>query len=102
LTRGQWLFCLFFPLLVTLAVLLTLATIWLYTYAQFFPHIEPRAYYALAPRWHVALQVLLLALPLFAAPAYFDLRRALRLLTESPHQPPEQTPNQDREWKRPQ
>jgi hypothetical protein len=45
LTRGQYLFCLLFPLLVTLVAQLTLAAVWLYTYVQFFPHIEPRAYY---------------------------------------------------------
>jgi hypothetical protein len=32
------------------------------------------------PPWQIALQLILVALPLFAAPAYFDLRRAIRLL----------------------
>jgi hypothetical protein len=92
LTRRQRLFCLLFPLLATLGLLLTLAAVWLYTYVQFFPHIEPGAYYTTAPAWHIVLQLILVALPLLAAPAYFDLRRAIRLLTEPAHQPPEQTP----------
>ncbi|NJN83082.1 MAG: hypothetical protein HC802_12895 [Caldilineaceae bacterium] len=102
LTRSQQLFCLLFPALVTLGIMLILAVVWIYTYTQFFSHIEPRAYYFTAPGWHIALQLLLFVLPLFAAPAYFDLRRALRLLTEPAQQPPEQTPHQERKWKRPQ
>ncbi|RIK41156.1 MAG: hypothetical protein DCC55_12775 [Chloroflexi bacterium] len=58
--------------------------------------------YTTAPAWHIALQLLVVALPLFAAPACFDLRRAIRLLTEPAHQPPEQPPNQDPKWKHPQ
>jgi hypothetical protein len=79
------------PALATLGLLLALAAVWIYTYVQFFPHIEPGAYYTTAPVWHVALQLILIALPLFAAPAYFDLRRAICLLTEPAHQPPQQT-----------
>jgi hypothetical protein len=102
LTPGQQLFCLLFPLLATLVTMLALAALWLYTYIQFFPHIAPRTYYFTAPPWHIALQLLLLALPLLASPAYFDLRRAIRLLTEPTHQPPEQTPNQERKREHPQ
>jgi hypothetical protein len=45
LTRRQRLFCLLFPMLAMLGLMVTLAAVWLYTYTQFFPHIEPRAYY---------------------------------------------------------
>jgi hypothetical protein len=90
LTRGQQLFCLLFPLLVTLTLIAALGAVWLYTYLQFFPTLAPRAYYRTAPLWHIAIQGIALLLPLFASPAYFDLRRALRLLTEPTQQPPEQ------------
>lgn len=90
LTRGQQVFCLLFPLLVTLTAVLALGAVWIYTYVQLFPTLEPRNYYRTAPFWHIALQGIAVLLPLFASPAYFDLRRALRLLTEPTQQPPEQ------------
>lgn len=102
LTRGQQVFCWLFPLLVTLATVLMLGAVWIYTYIQFFPTIEPRAYYWTAPLWHIALQIIAVLLPLFASPAYFDLRRSLRLLTEPTQQPPEQTNKHAHEGKGPQ
>lgn len=94
LTRGQRLFGLLFPFLATLGGTAGLAGLWIYAYLHFAPPFEPRAYYATAPFWHIALQALVISLPLFASPAYNDLRRALRLLTEPTHQPPEQSQKQ--------
>jgi hypothetical protein len=102
LTRSQRLFCLLFPLLATLGVTVTLAGVWVYAYTHFSPPIAPRAYYGTAPLWHIALQALVITLPLFASPAYFDLRRAIRLLTEPTHQPPEQPQEQAGGRERPQ
>ncbi len=94
LTRGQRLFSLLFPFLATLGVTVGLAGLWLYAYLHFAPPIDPQAYYVTAPVWHIALQVLVVSLPLFASPAYNDVRRALQLLTEPTHQPPEQSQKQ--------
>jgi hypothetical protein len=84
LSRGQHLFSLLFPLLVVLLATLGSGVLWLYTYQTFFLHIAPQAYYTTAPLWHIGLQLLLILLPLFAAPAYFDVREAIRLLTIQP------------------
>ena len=100
-TRGQRLFCLLFPLLSILLVAVVLGGLWLYTYVQFLAHIEPQTYYWAAPLWHIGLQLLAVALLLFAAPSYFDIQRALRLLNESSQQPPEQTDEQRYEGERP-
>ena len=86
LTRGQHLFSLLFPLLVVLLAALALGALWLYTYLTLFPDIEPQAYYGSAPRWHIGLQILAVLLPIFAAPAYFDVRRAIRLLIIQPEE----------------
>lgn len=102
LSRGQQLFCLLFPLLLILSLALTLCAVWIYTYVQFFSSIQPPAYYYTAPLWHIALQGIALLLPLLASPAYFDLRRALHLLTEPTQQPLEQTHKHAHEGKGPQ
>lgn len=81
LTRSQHLFILLFPLLFVLLVTTGIGALWLYTYQTFLPYLKPQAYYTTAPLWHIGLQLLMVLLPLFAAPAYFDIWRVIHLLT---------------------
>jgi hypothetical protein len=101
LTRGQRIFCLLFPLLATLAAMVGLWALWVYTYVSLFPHVEPATYYLTAPLWHIGLQIGAILLPLLASPAYFDLWRVYRLLHESAHHPPNQARGQSHGGKYP-
>src|SRR5689334_19620135 len=78
-TRGQQLFCLLFPLIVSLPVACLPLVVWITTFAWF--HASTQTYICTAPLWHQWLFVgwfLLFTYVLSAC--FFDMVLAFRLL----------------------
>lgn len=88
-TFGEQVFCLLFPMLITLPIALLPLVIWVITYFQ--AGYPSKEYLYLAPLWHQALFVVwFLLFNYVASSCLFDLIKVGRLVLEKlRHQPPD-------------
>jgi len=78
-TVGQYLFCLLFPLLVSLPLAFLPLGIWILTFIQF--SYAPQTYLGVAPLWHQTLFALWFILFTYVLSAcFYDVWLAVRLL----------------------
>lgn len=87
-TLNQRLFCLLFPLLINGLAVLMLAGVWIGIYVVVRYPLDPFAYFATAPAWHQSMFFGWVFLLTYACTCWWDVLRAVRLLTEKLAQQP--------------